>query len=112
MEHRFNHRHQVVRQVTLRYRNKCIASCQVRNLGRGGVFVEVPENTDIPLGALVRLVWQVSPDNQQHVDGLVVHQTPQGFGLMFHDEHAANLLIDDQVVSQTVASDLGSSLQP
>ena len=112
MEHRFNHRRPVTHQVALHYRNQCVSPCQVRDIGRGGVFVDVPGDTDIPLGALVSLTWQVAHDGQRHVEGLVVHQTPQGFGLMFRDEHAANLQIDDQVTSQTVASDSGSILQP
>lgn len=89
MEHRFSHRQPVVRQVALHYRNQCISPCHVRDLGQGGAFVEVLGKSDIPLGALVSLVWE---DGQQHVEGLVVHQTSQGIGLMFRDEHATNLL--------------------
>ena len=74
MEHRFNHRRPVTHQVALHYRNQCVSPCQVRDIGRGGVFVEVPGDTDIPLGALVSLTWQVAHDGQRHVEGLVVHR--------------------------------------
>ena len=99
MEHRFYHRRPVVCQVALKYRDQCVLSCRVRNVGRGGAFVEVStQDADIPLGALVSLVWQQSDDSCGHVEGLVVHHTSQGIGLMFRDEQVAMLLIDAQRV--------------
>lgn len=56
MEHRFDYRQPVVCQVALEYRNQCVLSCRVRDVGRGGAFVEVSaRDADIPLGALVSL---------------------------------------------------------
>lgn len=99
MEHRFDHRQPVVCQVAIEYRNQCVLSCRVRDVGYGGAFVEVSvQDADIPLGALVSLVWQQSDDSCQHVEGLVVHHTSQGIGLMFRDEQSATLLIDAQCV--------------
>ena len=99
MDHRFDRRQPVVCQVTLEYRNQCVLSCRVRGVGRGGAFVEVPvRDVDIPLGVLVSLVWQEPDDGCRHVDGLVVHHTSQGVGLMFCDEPSATWLIDAQHV--------------
>lgn len=99
MEHRFDHRQPVVCQVALEYRNQCVLSCRVRDVGCGGAFVEVSaRDADIPLGALVSLIWQQSGEGCRHVKGLVVHHTPQGVGLMFRDEQAVILLIDAQRV--------------
>lgn len=107
MEHRFNYRQPVTCQVALYYRNQCISpSCRVRDVGRGGAFVEVSaRDADIPLGALVSLVWQEPDDGYRHVEGLVVHHTSQGMGLMFRDEQVATLLIDTpDVQAQNVRS--------
>ena len=99
MEHRYDYRRPVVCQVALEYRNQCVLSCRVRDVGRGGAFVEVSaRDADIPLGALVSLVWQRPHDSYRHVEGLVVHHTSEGVGLMFRDEQAAMLLIDAQSV--------------
>ena len=99
MEHRFDHRQPVVCRVAIEYRNQCVLSCRVRDVGRGGAFVEVSaRDVDIPLGALVSLVWQEPDDGCRHVEGLVVHHTSQGVGLMFRDEQAVMLLIDAQRV--------------
>ena len=97
MEHRLSHRQPVTCQIDLHYRNQFVSSCRVCDLGRGGSFVEITEVTDIPLGALVRLVWRASPDSLRHVEGLVVHQRSHGVGLMFSDENAASLLSGGQM---------------
>ena len=73
MEHRFDHRRPVVCQVGLKYRNQYVLSCRVRAVGRGGALE--PD------------------DGGRHVEGLVVHHTSQGVGLMFLDEQAATLLL-------------------
>jgi hypothetical protein len=54
---------------------------------------------------LVSLVWQGLDDGYRHVEGLVVHHTSQGMGLMFRDEQVATLLIDTpDVQAQNVRS--------
>lgn len=94
MEHRAGRRQPILHHVTLYYRDQPFSRCRMRDFSLGGVFVEVPGT--LPRGALVSLEWYVPRAGWRRLKGLVVHQAAQGVGLMFCDEHAARVLMDDQ----------------
>lgn len=87
MEHRFNQRQSVMRYVDIHHRGQTLPRCRVRNISRGGLFVESTEGS-FSTGVLVELSFH-DVCNAQCVRAIVVHQTEQTMGLMFQDEERA-----------------------
>lgn len=88
VEHRCATRMPVAFEATLRSRARSAARVTVRNLGIGGLFVEMEGGP--PLCAVVELVVTLPghPGERRCWPAMVVHRQTDGVGLMFDRSHA------------------------
>lgn len=87
MEHRYAERKPVVVNVVVSCPRIGLVRGVAENVGMGGMFVAT-DCVVMPMHAPVSVAFQPSPDDNLvcvQARGMVVHQNPRGFGLMFDE---------------------------
>ncbi len=100
MENRWSMRKPMRLDVDLYYHGSRLQRCKTRDLGIGGVFVEIPDPT-IPSHSTVELVLKFDQGGQPHSHrfrGNVVHRGAEGLGVAFRDFDIADMRTLQQVL--------------
>jgi len=86
MEHRWSPRTRADLDVDLSFRGEIISRCKVRDIGMGGLFVEV--DREFPRDTVVELKFKVVTDDQEtkhRIRATVARSCESGLGMMFCD---------------------------
>ncbi len=87
MDHRYNSRRPIFLDAVIESRALGRIPCRVKNIGLGGVFLEIPR-VKPALNSVVELSLSVPLNGTScrcQMFGIVVHQTERGVGLMFEE---------------------------
>ena len=88
MERRWTERTSMNIPVDLAYAGEQTEECRTRDIGLGGVFVELPKDVNIASETPVELTFKLgaSPNLTKHrINARVVRVTEDGIGMMFRD---------------------------
>ena len=88
MERRWTERTSINVPVDLSYGGLQTEDCRTRDIGLGGVFIELPTEANIAAEMAVELTFKLgaSPNLTKHrINARVVRVTEDGVGMMFRD---------------------------
>jgi c-di-GMP-binding flagellar brake protein YcgR len=88
MERRWTERTSINVPVDLSYAGEQASNCRTRDIGLGGVFVELPDQVNISSDTSVELTFKLGtpPDLTKHrINARVVRVAGDGVGMMFRD---------------------------
>jgi len=88
MERRWTERTPINVAVDVAYAGKQAGEYRTRDIGLGGVFVELPEETDIAAETPVELIFKLGSGvylTKHRINARVVRVTSDGLGMMFRD---------------------------
>ncbi len=108
MENRWSIRKPVSLEVELYYQGKPCACCKTRDIGLGGMFLELRDST-IPRYGKVELDVEVECGGvrrQHRFTATVVHSSDQGLGVMFQEFSIADFRILQEVLRLSPSGDL------
>ena len=109
MENRWSIRKPVALDVELYYQGKACACCKTRDIGLGGMFIEMAESM-IPRYGKVELDVHVDSgggnQRQHRFVATVVHSSVQGLGVMFQDFTIADFRILQEVLRLSPSGEL------
>lgn len=87
MEQRWSPRTRADLDVDLSFRGEVISGCKVRDIGMGGLFVEVEK--EYPRDTVLELKFKITADNGQdtrhRLRATVARTSDSGLGMMFCD---------------------------
>ncbi|HED40016.1 MAG TPA: PilZ domain-containing protein [Chromatiales bacterium] len=86
MEQRWSPRTRADLDVDLSFRGEIVSECKVRDIGMGGLFVEVEKA--YPRDTVVELKFKIQSDGQEtrhRIRATVARTCEQGLGMMFCD---------------------------
>ncbi len=86
MEQRWSPRTRADLDVDLSFRGEIVSECKVRDIGMGGLFVEVEKA--YPRDTVVELKFKIQSDGQEtrhRIRATVARTSEQGLGMMFCD---------------------------
>ncbi len=86
MEQRWSPRTQADLDVDLSFHGEVVSGCKVRDIGMGGLFVEVEK--EFPRDSVVELKFKITADGQEtkhRIRATVARAGGSGLGMMFCD---------------------------
>lgn len=108
MENRWSIRKNLSLDVDILYQGQQYARCKTRDIGLGGMFIEVA-NSMIPRFGKVELHVQVDQEGiraPHKFVASVVHTTNNGMGLMFQDFNIADFRVLQEVLRLSPSGEL------
>lgn len=103
MEQRWSTRTPIKLDVDLAYDEKEVEGCATRDIGMGGVFLEM-QRLMPPVDTMVDLIFKVGPLDRQtkhKIKARVVRVVDDGVGLMFRDFDAGSFRALQEVLRYT-----------
>ncbi len=112
MEQRWSPRTRADLDVDLSFRGEIVSDCKVKNIGMGGLFVEVEK--EFPRDTVVELKFKIKAagkDTKHRLRATVARSSDNGLGMMFCDFDAGTFRSLQEVLHYVQGQDLPGSSQ-